>query len=361
MGTVNPSKLYQVRIWPDSSPAKTRCSFMYVSAFLLRGIADGIRSVGVSTEAALQGTGIPSSLLQDAGARVPLDAVDRFISRAMELTGDPGLGVTLALAPPAAAHTLIYHLVLACSSVREAITSVQRIASQVVEHVEFRLVEEGDVGRFVYRSALSLGDTSRFAADFTLTFAHRLAQSFHLSPRDRPIHIAFRHARPSYAARYAEFFDCPVYFNALHSEIVFRRDFLDWGHYLGNETLKQSFAETAAKMLSSRTQDERTSERIRLFLRFQGDLDTVSAESIARKLAVSERSLRRKLQSEGVSLTQLVDGVRREIACEELARPEACIESTAQRVGFTDRAAFYRAFKRWTGETPLAYRTRCAS
>lgn len=333
---------------------------MYVSAFLLRGIADRVRSVGVSIEAVLQGTGLSSTLLEDAGARVPLDVVDRFISRAMELTEDPGLGVTLAMDPPAGAHTLIYHLVLACSSVRQAITSVQRIASQVVEHVELRLVEEGEVGRFVYRSALSLGDTSRFAADFTITFAHRLAKSFHRSPHERPIHVAFRHARPNYASRYAEFFNCPVYFNALHSEIVFRREFLDLDHYLGNETLKQSMEETASKLLSSRTQDERTSERIRLFLRFQGDLDTVTTESIARKLAVSERSLRRKLQSEGVSLTQLVDSVRREIACEELSRPEACIESTAQRVGFTDRAAFYRAFKRWTGETPLAYRTRCA-
>ncbi len=334
---------------------------MYVSALLLRGIADRIRTIGVSTEAVLQGTGLSATLLDDAGARVPLDVVDRFISRAMELTEDPGLGVTLAMDAPAGAHTLIYHLVLACSSMRQAITSVQRIASQVVEHVELRLVEEGDVARFVYRSAISLGDTSRFAADFTITFAQRLAKSFHRSPKDRPQHVAFRHARPSYASRYAEFFDCPVHFNALHSELVFRREFLDMEHYLGNETLKQSIEETASKMLSSRTQDERTSERIRLFLRFEGDLDTVSADSIARKLALSERSLRRKLQSEGVSLTQLVDSVRREIACEELSRPEACIESTAQRVGFTDRAAFYRAFKRWTGETPLAYRTRCAS
>jgi AraC-like DNA-binding protein len=333
---------------------------MYVSAFLLRGIADRLRSVGVSTEAVLEGTGLSSTLLQDAGARVPLDVVDRFIGRAMELTEDPGLGVTLAMDPPAGAHTLIYHLVLACGSVRQAITSVQGIASQVVEHIELRLVEEGEVARFVYRSALSLGATSRFAADFTLTFAHRLARSFHRSSHERPTHVSFRHARPSYASRYTEFFGCPVYFNALHSELVFRRELLDWGHYLGNETLKQSIEETASKMLSSRTQEERTSDRIRLFLRFQGDLDSVTAESIARKLAVSERSLRRKLQSEGVSLTQLVDGVRREIACEELSRREACIESTAQRVGFTDRAAFYRAFKRWTGETPLAYRTRCA-
>jgi AraC-like DNA-binding protein len=279
----------------------------------------------------------------------------------MQLTEDPGLGITLAMDAPAGAHTLIYHLVLACGSARQAIASVQRITSQVVEHIELALVEEGDVARFVYRSAISLGDTSRFASDFALVFAHRLARSFHRSPDERPMCVGFRHARPSYASRYADIFGCPLHFNALHNEIVFRRELLDWDHCLGNETLKQSMEETASKTLSSRTQDERISERIRLLLRFQSDLDAVTTGSIARKLAVSERSLRRKLQSEGVSLTQLVDSARREIACKELARPEACIESTAQRVGFTDRAAFYRAFKRWTGETPLAYRTRCAS
>ena len=66
-----------------------------------------------------------------------------------------------------------------------------------------------------------------------------------------------------------------MYFNALHSEIVFRRELLDWGHYLGNETLKQSIEETATEdVCRPRTQDERTSERIRL-LRFQTPISTL--------------------------------------------------------------------------------------
>lgn len=333
---------------------------MYVSALLLRGIADRLRCSGVATDELLRGTGIDPSALGDAGARVPMDAADRYISRAMELTGDPALGLTLATGTPAGLHTLIYHLVLACSSLRQAITSFLRISGDVVDSAGFRLVEQGDVARFVYLSSLSLGNTSRFAADFTLAFAHRLATHFHRAPSDRPISVSFRHARPAYADRYAEIFGCPVNFHAEHSEIAFHREFLDWERFLGNEALRQSIEETATKLFAARRDDARTSERIRVFLRCTGDFESATTESIARRLAMSERSLRRKLKNEGVSLTQVLDSVRREIACEELARPQACIQNTAERLGFTDRTAFHRAFKRWTGETPVAYRTRCA-
>jgi AraC-like DNA-binding protein len=290
---------------------------------------------------------------------VPLDAADRYICRAMALTGDPGLGLTMAESPPTGAHVILYHMVLACRSLREGITTFLRVANQLVEHVQYSLIEDGERARFVYRSPVSLGATSRFAADFSLGFAHRVASHFVRSRGERPLCVYFRHARPSYAHRYAELFGCPIHFDAPVCETVFPREFLDWGHYLGNDILKQSIESTVTKVLSPRPDAERISERIRVLLRCTGDFEIANSGSIARRMALSERSLRRKLRSEGVSLMEVVDNVRKEIACEELVRPQACIQTTAERLGFADRTAFHRAFKRWTGETPQSYRMRC--
>lgn len=331
---------------------------MFVSALVLRGIADPLRSLGLTPEELTRGTGIDTAVMMDASARVPLDAVDRYVHRAMTLSGDAGLGLTLADREPAGALVMLHHLLLACSSLREAITAFQRLAGRLVEHVQWELIEEGDRARFVYKSSIWLGDVSRFAADFALTFSHRLAGNFATPALKLPHSVSFRHARPAYADRYWDVFRCPIQFDAPHNEIVFAREVLDLDRYLGNQVLKQSMESSATRILASVPEAERISERVRLILRYASDLEDTSAEGIARRMALSERTLRRKLRNEGVSLMELVDNVRKEIACEELTRPEVCIQRTADRLGFADRTAFHRAFKRWTGETPLGFRER---
>jgi AraC-like DNA-binding protein len=333
---------------------------MFVSALILRGIADCLRERGIDTAHLLDGTGIDTALLMDASARVPLDAAERYVLRAIELTQDPGLGLTVAAAQPVGAQSLVYHLVLTCRSLREAFTAFSRIASQIAEYAQWTLEEEGDCAHFIYRRPSWFDSTSRFGADFSLAFASRLAGHFLQAADDRPIALYFRHARPNYVARYSELFSCRPIFDASENKIVFPREFLDRERYLGNPVLKESIAATAARLLSTRTPDERISDRVRVVLRYAGDFESVTSESVARVMALSERSLRRKLRSEGVSLMEVVDSVRKEIACEEMRRPNASIEAMAARLGYGDRTAFHRAFKRWTGVSPQSYRMRDA-
>ena len=82
----------------------------------------------------------------------------------------------------------------------------------------------------------------------------------------------------------------------------------------------------------------------------------VDARSIARQLHLSERTLRRRLQSEGLGLRELVDAVRHELAIEQLQSDEQSTEQIAQALGFTTAQAFHRAFRRWTGDTVQAFR-----
>lgn len=85
-------------------------------------------------------------------------------------------------------------------------------------------------------------------------------------------------------------------------------------------------------------------------LRHPADFPTL--QDLAAKLHVHPRTLGRRLEAEGMSFRILADDVRRRIALELLADPEATIDSVADRLGYADAASFSRAFKRWTGETP---------
>jgi AraC-like DNA-binding protein len=82
---------------------------------------------------------------------------------------------------------------------------------------------------------------------------------------------------------------------------------------------------------------------------------------IARALAVSERTLRRRLSEEGTSFQRLVEETRRELAEDYLARRDLSAAEVAYLLGFKDQGSFFRAAQRWFSMTPQKYRLRAAS
>jgi AraC-like DNA-binding protein len=83
-----------------------------------------------------------------------------------------------------------------------------------------------------------------------------------------------------------------------------------------------------------------------------------SMREAAQALALSERSLRRRLADEGTSYTQVAEAVRLNVARELLGSRERPLKQIASELGFSELSAFHRAFKRWTGDTPVAFRER---
>ena len=81
------------------------------------------------------------------------------------------------------------------------------------------------------------------------------------------------------------------------------------------------------------------------------------AERVARTLGISERTLHRRLSSEGSSYLELLDKARYERSMRLMAAPDISLEEIALACGFLDNSGFYRGFKRWTGMAPRAYRT----
>ena len=81
-----------------------------------------------------------------------------------------------------------------------------------------------------------------------------------------------------------------------------------------------------------------------------------SAEDLARSLGVSVRTLHRQIHEEGASLQALKDEARRDRAVELLHRSDRSVKQVAWAVGFRSEKSFARAFGRWTGKPPAAYR-----
>lgn len=83
---------------------------------------------------------------------------------------------------------------------------------------------------------------------------------------------------------------------------------------------------------------------------------TIRIDAIARQMGCSRQTLYRRLKAEGVTFAQLLDGVRRRLALRFVRDEGLSVKESAYRLGFSDPAAFSRAFKRWTGSSPRAKR-----
>ena len=101
---------------------------------------------------------------------------------------------------------------------------------------------------------------------------------------------------------------------------------------------------------SFRREVERTAERLL-------DRGEASIDHVARELGMSRQTLYRRLKADGVTFERILDNLRRRLAMQLLRDERASVKQTAWRLGFSNPAAFSRAFKRWTGASPSAVRS----
>ena len=159
---------------------------------------------------------------------------------------------------------------------------------------------------------------------------------------------------PPHAERYESIFQCPIQFDMPATQLFFEAAILD-------QALPQSSTQSAA--LYRKLCEEKS------IARNQGDIawrlwqiivrdpaEPPNLEAVARELHYSPRTLSRKLLAQGWRYQQLIDQVREIHARRYLSDPTLPIIQVAQRLGYADSSGFHRAFKKWTGRSPKAFR-----
>jgi AraC-like DNA-binding protein len=117
------------------------------------------------------------------------------------------------------------------------------------------------------------------------------------------------------------------------------------------ERMHEAMLEQAKARIQRSDVEQRARAEVRARL-----ADGASMAAVAKALALSDRSLQRRLKEAGTSYRQLVDEVRREVVLEQLRTTDTSVEAIALAAGFTDASSLHRAFTRWTGKTPHAMR-----
>ena len=202
------------------------------------------------------------------------------------------------------------------------------------------------------------------ARDAAIEFA--LAELVHearaLSPvRIEPLETRFQRARPSDDEPYRRYFGGTLRWGAPRNELVVPEALLAHPLPKADPHMLAFFDKEAEALLARLPEAQPIGDSVRRSIVAALPSGTPSLADVARALALSERTLRRRLADEETTFQALLEGCRSELAGRYLARKDLALPEIAFLLGFSEPSPFYRAFRRWFGQSPDAYRQRLAA
>jgi len=334
---------------------------MFVSVLMVRALLHACGARGIARSDLLAGSALLDADLSDLRVRLPSVDFERIAQRALALTGDAALGLSLGAELPQHALQVVGYLVQSSPTLRHAYTAFARYASLLAVNPLWVLREEADTAVLSFRCVVPHPSTERLAHDWAASLTYRSVAAFASRREHRPTRVELAFPEPDEVASYAALFPCAVRFGLRDTTVHFPRALLDVPQLHGDPAMWAALRDTAERFLQHVELGSGMAGRMRGELRKAGSLAGVTVTSLARSLGVSESTLRRTLASEGISPSELVDEARCERACAFLQEPQRAVKDVAFELGYADVTSFHRAFKRWTGVTPVAYRERFAS
>jgi AraC-like DNA-binding protein len=326
-----------------------------ISIGVVRGLVEAVEQAGVARADFLRAARLEAAQLDAPEARILRKEVLRLCELAIDLTGDPALGLHWAERLTERMFVPISHLMAHCSSLRQAFELLAQFFRLLGDEVPYRIVERD---KTVTVTCLNFEGESlriqRFNAEMMVGGFWRLIRSF--NHHARPDRACFGYAAPTHHTEYTRLFDGLQLFDQPFTGIVFDSALLNAPSPQKDDDVREALQALAERRLQRITHSTPYSQRVREHLVRHGWPHQTDMESVARSLEVSVRSLRRRLADEGKPYNEVLSEALAIVAKQQLSDPRRTIQEVAYEMGFSDPSAFHRAFKRWTGSTPSAFR-----
>jgi AraC-like DNA-binding protein len=297
--------------------------------------------------------GIEVALLTDTAARIPHSQIVHVWESFAARCGDPVFGLTAAAIVGVPRLDAIDYVLQRSANVREMLDRFMRYQRLFHDANAVSAVERGDLCELHLRFQGELS-RSRHFIEFILAMWTGRFHSFGLGGEIR--RVSFRHAAAADRAAYTRSFGDAVRFDADHDGIAIPRALLEAPLPEADPSFAQSFeAQLERELAELRTGTTFPDEVRDAIARLIGSGDSCEIDAVARRLAVSARTLQRRLTDDGTSFRELVDLVRRDVALRSVRGAAANLTDLAFLLGFSEVSAFSRAFRRWTGKSPTEY------
>ena len=310
---------------------------------------EALERLGYGMAPLLAEAGIRRADLNDPDGRVSLTAWSQMFHRALEQRPLKNAGMRLATATPFGAFPLIDYLVATSQNVGEGLTRLARYLRLAEPRSVPYLYEDEEPIRVLLE-----GDDTPFSAEFTVTL-NLLHWREETEGRFRAAYASFRH-EPDDVEEMQRLLGCPVYTGAAWNGWALSREMLKFPLRRRDPALSGLLQRHADEFIARLPPTKGAALDVQRALASRIGRGDTRLQTIARALSTSTRSLQRRLADAGVSYQQLLDLARKGAAERYLTDSSLSVAAIAYLLGYSEPAAFNRAFKRWNNTTPQAFR-----
>lgn len=322
-----------------------------------RAILAGLDAVGLDAEEIRAAAGLSPEALGVVDGALPAATFERLWAEAFRRAPREELPAEVGLAIPFGSFGPVDYLASSSADVAAALASLAAWLRTVATGFTLELLrdERGAEVRILPAGPAAGGDRARAVAEaFTLGAIVGRFRSRPLSPPFRVERVRLTGPAPARAGRHAALFGAPVEYGCALAALSIPDACLA-ARLPGADPMLQSTLRGLAERLELGAAADDLEHTIRARLRVLLPEGGADAASVARSLGMSERTLHRRLRERGRAFGEVVDAFR-EAEAERLLGACAALADVAGRLGFSDQSAFTRAFRRWKGTPPTAWR-----
>lgn len=322
------------------------------SALTLRVLVEELERRGVKAGPALRAAGFTAQDAKNSLGRVSRDGLFRFTELASELTGDPAFHIEATANAEIGAFGAADFVVTMAPTLGIGLARVATGFSIINSGMRMEAV----VGtRDAYLRLTAVYEPRLHPVDCETLAVAAATRARRASGGRGPCRVTRVGPVVSYRARFEELLGCPVEFGAEEDRVYFEREVWDSQARTTHPSVRALFSFMAEPLVNAVMPNKLTPSVERIVEERLSEV-RLSATDVAESLGLSTRTFHRRLASEGRRFGELLDAVRLKVSRRELERGTP-IHIIAEATGFSEPAAFTRAYRRWTGVPPSADRS----
>jgi AraC-like DNA-binding protein len=333
----------------DRSAEPGTISICFVAAAL-----QSVRGRDLDADELLANVGLSSSLLQVPQARVSAKhygALWRSIALALD---DEFFGQD-SRRMKAGSFAMLCHAVVGCKTLGQALDRSLRFYALILDDISGSCERDGKEAKIVLHERAPGASQRVFAHELLLLLLYGV--SCWLAGRRIPIlRTEFSYAEPPHSAEYRLMYSADLRFGRPNTLIAFDAGYLDLPVVQNEKSVKEFLRTAPESILLKYKNSSSLSARVRRRLRQYLPGEVADFEELAEELNMTPATLRRRLHEEGESYQSIKDQLRRDLAISYLSHSSRSVMDIALELGFSERSAFHRAFRKWTGASPGEFR-----
>ena len=324
------------------------------SSHYARAVVWGMTQRGLDCDSLLRERGIDPQLLHQPKARIPTDQFIRLFRLCWKVLDDEFMGRSSHPCRVGHFH-LMGALVVHAPNMSEVLRQSIRAYGLFSDDLRFYLRYHNDEVELSLEHRHPELDPDSFLVEWLLMVWHRLI-GWMIGRKIVLSQATFQHSLPSHFDEYRFVFPCECHFDRERNSLFFSKNYMSMPVTRSAAEINEFVLNSPRDLLIWTDEDNSLSTQIRQLLEAQDEARLPTLAWVAEHMHMTSYTLCRKLKSEGNSYQKIKDNLRRDQAIVMLTKQNLSVADISTRLGFAEPGAFSRAFKNWTGLSPLSYR-----